>query len=326
VIDTVRRAAELQERGEPFVMATVVRVDRPVSARVGDRAIVYPDGRLEGWIGGSCSEPIVIREAISSLGDRDARLVRIRPPGAPAESDQPGVVTEVTACASEGGLDIFVEPRLPGPHLAIAGSSPAARTLARLAREMGYRVTAVLDVPSEKLPGASATMTPDDLARLSLGPNDAVAVATMNRYDEAVLEAALASGASYIGLIASRPRGEKVVEMLRARGVGESDLKRIRNPAGLDLGPSNQDEIALAVLAEVVRERHDAERVSQEPMCEDEAEAVSGQAVDPVCGMTVAVHAGAITAVVDGQTYYFCAPGCRDTYLRTVRAESAIRK
>jgi xanthine dehydrogenase accessory factor len=321
VIDTVRRAAELQERGEPYVMATVVRVDRPVSARVGDRAIVYSDGRLEGWIGGSCSEPIVIREALSSLGDRDARLVRIRPPGAPAEAGHPGVVTEVTACASEGGLDIFVEPRLPGPHLAIAGSSPAARTLARLAGEMGYRVTAVLDAPSEKLPGAGATMTPEELARMSLGPNDAVAVATMNRYDEAVLEAAIASGASYIGLIASRPRGEKVMEMLRARGVSEADLKRIRNPAGIDLGPSNQDEIALGVLAEVVRERHAAERVSQELMCEDEEETLPAQAVDPVCGMTVAIHEGAITAVVGAQKLYFCARGCRDEYLRTVRDE-----
>ena len=302
-------------------MATVVRVDRPVSARVGDRAIVHPDGRIEGWIGGSCSEPIAIREALASLADRDARLVRIRPPGAPAEAAQPGVVTEVTACASEGGLDIFVEPRLPGPHLAIAGSSPAARTLARLAREMGYRVTAVLDAPSEKLPGSSATVSPDELGRMKLGANDAVAVATMNRYDEAALEAALASGASYIGLIASRPRGEKVIEMLRARGVTEEDLGRIRNPAGLDLGPSNQDEIALAVLAEVVRERHAAERVAQEAMCEDE-EIVPARAVDPVCGMSVAVHDGAITAVVDGRTYYFCAPGCRDTYLRTVRAES----
>ena len=313
MIDTVQRAAELQERGEPYVMATVVRVDKPVSARVGDRAIVHPDGRLEGWIGGSCSEPIVVREALSSLGDRDARLVRIRPPGAPTETDQPGVVTEVTACASEGGLDIFVEPRLPGPHLAIAGSSPAARTLARLAREIGYRVTAVLDGPSEKLPDAGATVTPDELSRMNLGVNDAVAVATMNRYDEPGLEAALASGAAYVGLIASRPRADKVIELLRARGVASEDLERIRNPAGLDLGPSNQDEIALAVLAEVVRARHAAERLSQETMCADEVE--PAQAVDPICGMTVAIHEGAISAEVDGQTYYFCAPGCRDAFV-----------
>jgi xanthine dehydrogenase accessory factor len=321
MIDTVRRAAELHERGEPYVMATVVRVDRPVSARVGDRAIVHPDGRLEGWIGGSCSEPIVIREAMSSLTDRDARLVRIRPPGAPPEAEQPGVVTEVTACASEGGLDIFVEPRLPGPHLAIAGSSPAARALARLARELGYRVTAVLDTPSEKLPGAGATVSPDDLARMELGPSDAVAVATMNRYDEAALEAGLASGAAYIGLIASRPRGQKAIEMLRARGVSDEDLNRIRSPAGLDLGPSNQDEIALAVLAEIVSVRHAAEAATQEAMCVDDEQAATAQAVDPVCGMTVSIHEGAITAVVGAQKFYFCAPGCRDEYLRTVRAE-----
>ena len=321
MIDTIKRAAELQERGDPFVFATVVRVDRPVSARVGDRAIVYPDGHLDGWIGGSCSEPIVVREALAALADRNARLVRIRPPGSPTARDEPGVVTEVTACASEGGLDIFVDPQLSGPHLAIVGSSVAARTLAKLARDIGYRVTAVLDGPAEKLPGANATVSPADLGRLNLGVDDAVAVATMNRYDEVAVEAALVSGASYVGLIASRPRADKVIDLLRARGIPDEELKRIRNPAGLDLGPSNQDEIALAVLAEVVQARHAAEVATQEQLCEPEATAPA-EAIDPICGMTVAVHAGAIAASIDGQPFYFCSPGCRDAYVAG-RASSA---
>ena len=76
-----RSAGELERRGEAHVIATVVRVDRPVSARPGDCALITSDGRLEGWVGGSCSEPIVLREALASLADGAPRLVRIRPIG-----------------------------------------------------------------------------------------------------------------------------------------------------------------------------------------------------------------------------------------------------
>jgi xanthine dehydrogenase accessory factor len=331
--DPLAQAAELERGGEPHALATVVRVDRPVSARAGDRAVVHPDGRLDGWVGGSCSEPIVVREALDALADGAARLVRIRPPGAPPEPAQPGVVTELTACASEGGLDVFVEPRLPRPLLVVAGSSPVARTLARLARVLGHRVTAVLDGPGEQLPDADATLTLDELARARCRRQDAVVVATMNRYDEAALRAALATGAGYVGLVASRPRGRKVLEFLSGQGVAGEDLERVRTPAGLDLGPATQEEIALAVLAETVAERHRAG--AAEDGAEDAAagpgghqdrqaagdgaraggEAVPERALDPVCGMTVAVTEAAVSATVRGRTRYFCGPGCRDAFV-----------
>lgn len=307
------RAAELDNRGTPYALATVVAVDRPVSAQPGDRAIISPRGRVEGWIGGSCSEPIVVREAVAALADGASRLVRIRPPGSPREPARPGVVTEITTCASEGGLDVFVEPRLARPHLVVAGSSPITRTLVELARILGYRTGAVVDDPAENVPGADTVDSLDAFERIDLGPEDAIVVATMNRYDEPALETALQTDAGYIGLVASKARARNVMEMLRARGL-DGALERIKSPAGFDLGPSAQEEIALAIMAEVVAERHRHGAEAEEPLCPPEDETVR-EAIDPVCGMTVAIVPGAVSAQREGVTFYFCNPGCRDEFL-----------
>ncbi|HEY3183206.1 MAG TPA: XdhC family protein [Gaiellaceae bacterium] len=270
------RAGRLAAEGRPFALATVVHVERPASTRRGDRALVTPDGAVEGWIGGACSEPIVVREALRALADGEPRLVRIGPPG--TEGGE-GVVCAVSECASEGTVEVLIEPQLGAPLLAVVGGSPAARTLARLAAEIGWRVG---DEPE----GA-----------------DAVVVASMGRDDEEALERALASGVGYIGLVASAKRARVVVAALRERGVGEEALARVRSPAGLDLGPCSQEEIAVAILAELVAWRH------ARPL----PESAPTEAVDPVCGMTVSL-VGAIVAVHEGVTYAFCCPGCRSRF------------
>jgi xanthine dehydrogenase accessory factor len=275
--DVLVRAGRLAAEGEPHVLATVVNVERPASTRRGDRALITPGGELFGWVGGACSEPIVIREALRALVDGEPRLVRIGPQGtAAAEGD---VVVAESSCASEGTVEVLVEPRLPRPLLAVVGDSPAARTLRELAGTIGWRVA------GELVDGA-----------------DAVVVASMGHGDEDVLATALATEAGYVGLVASARRAQAVVAELRTRGPDEEALARIRSPAGLDLGPSSQEEIAVAILAELVAWRHTS-GVSP-------AEAV-GEAVDPVCGMTVSIAGARETLVRDGTTYYFCGPGCR---------------
>lgn len=79
--DVLVRAGRLAAEGVPFALATVVTVQRPASARRGDRGLVTGEGELFGWVGGACSEPIVVREALRALADGEARLVRIGPPG-----------------------------------------------------------------------------------------------------------------------------------------------------------------------------------------------------------------------------------------------------
>jgi len=295
--DVLVEAGRLAAEGRPYALATVVRVVRPASTRRGDRALVTPDGALAGWVGGACSEPIVVREALRALADGEPRLVRIGPAGAGA--DAPGdVVVAESRCASEGVVEVLIEPELPGPLLAVLGEGVAGRTLLELARVIGWRVTDQLD--------------PD-------APPDAVVVATMGHGDEDALASALRAGVGYVGLVASARRAGVVLDAVRGQGVAEEALARVRGPAGRDLGPSAQEEIAVAILAELVDWRHGLvpDRPGDHPGGPpDPPGPAPAEAVDPVCGMTVAV-AGAPTAVRDGVTWYFCSVGCRDHFERT---------
>ena len=295
----------------PYALATVVRVDPPVSARVGDKAVVTPDGRLDGWVGGACSEPIVVREALAALVEGRPRLVRITPAemeaaagapvesapvqGAPASAGTPGVVAAVSTCPSGGGLEVFVEPVGVAPRLLVAGATPVTRTLAKLAEVLGYEVSALDDTGLDRLGEDSA------------GPDDAAVVATMGHYDEEGLAAALRTRAGYVGLVASRKRAATVFAALRERGVSEAELDRVANPAGLDLGPSTQEEIAVAVLAEVIKERH---RRAAAPAADVE------QATDPVCGMSVALAGARLFADHAGQRHWFCSEHCLHAFTR----------
>lgn len=274
-------AGRLAADGRPFVLATVVSVRRPASARIGDRGLVTADGRLVGWVGGACSEPAVVREALRSLAEGTTRLLRICPPG--GTEGEEGVVVAESSCASEGIVEVLIEPQLPQLLLAVVGDSPAAVTLRDLAPTIGWGVTTDLTA------GA-----------------DAVVVATMGRGDAQALEAALATPADYVGLVASAKRAGVELAALRERGLDEETLARVRSPAGLDLGPLTQPEIAVAVLAELVAWRHDRGTVGELP----------AEAVDPVCGMTVAIGPDTPTAEHEGTTYWFCCPGCRGRFAR----------
>jgi xanthine dehydrogenase accessory factor len=274
-------AGRLTAEGRPFVLATVAAVRRPASARIGDRGIVTADGKLVGWVGGACSEPAVVRESLRALADGSTRLLRICPPGSSVGEE--GVVVAESACASEGTVEVLIEPQLPQPHLAVVGESPAAVTLRDLASAIGWRVTADLADGAE-----------------------AVVVATMGRGDTEALDAALATPAGYVGLVASAKRAGVELAALRERGLDEATLARVRSPAGLDLGPLTQPEIAVAVLAELVAWRHDRGPLGEAPI----------EAVDPVCGMTVAVGPDTPSARHEGTTYHFCCPGCRGRFVR----------
>jgi xanthine dehydrogenase accessory factor len=264
VKDVLVEAGRLAEAGERFALATVVGVERPSSARVGDRALVTAEGALHGWVGGSCTEPEVVRLSLQALASGETRRERIE-----------------SRCASEGAVDVLVEPHGPAFLLAVVGDAPAARTLRELAAVLGWRTTDELD-------GA-----------------DVVVVATMGRDDEDALAQALGSSAGYVGLVASARRASAVTAALRERGLDEESLARLRSPAGLDLGPSAQEEIAVAILAELVAWRH-----TRGP---SPAELIE-EATDPVCGMTVAVATASEKLELDGATYYFCGAHCRKTF------------
>jgi xanthine dehydrogenase accessory factor len=295
-------AAELLARRAPFATATVVLAERPTSAKPGAKAIVTPDGRLVGWIGGSCSAPVVIREALGALADGEPRLVQISSrPSPPRE----GVRHFPMTCHSGGALEIHIEPILPREQLVIVGRTPVARALAALGSALGRHVVVADDgVTREEFPTADAIAA--DLGSAGVDPRSAIIVATRGDHDEVAVEAALATSARYVGLVTSRTRGRVIADMLAGSGVSPDVMQRLHYPAGLDLGARSDEEIALTILSEILSTRAAGARP---------AVAAPREAIDPICGMTVAITADAINATHGGTTYYFCAEGCRRRFV-----------
>jgi xanthine dehydrogenase accessory factor len=289
---TFGRLAELTAAGEAFALATVTWRRGPSSGKGGSRAVVHPDGRVEGWLGGACAEPTVVRQALEALQDGESRLLVLG-----ADDDRPGVTAVSMACSSEGAMEVFVEPVLPVPDVWVVGRSPAVQTLVALVGALGWSAHQV---------DGSADSGPLDLA--GVGPRSMVVVATQGHYDEPALEAALATPAAYVGLVASAKRASAVREFLAGGGVSEEALLRLRAPAGLDLGATEHHEIAVAILAELVALRAGRSAAPPVPVSLPE------QGVDPVCRMTVDVATARWRSELDGDVVYFCAAGCKRAY------------
>jgi xanthine dehydrogenase accessory factor len=286
------QAGELTKRGEAFALATVVWRQGPSSGQQGSRAIITEGGELHGWIGGACAEPVVIREAQRVIADGEARLLLLGTPEQFGAAVPEGMTVVPIACQSEGALEVYIEPVLPAPHLVVVGRSPMAHTLADLARALGWR-TVLIDGP--------------DFTSADADERSMVVVATQGHYDEEAVEQAVAAGPAYLGLVGSQRRGATLLGYLAERGVPRDRLDKVRVPAGLDLGRTTHEEIAVAILAELVQLRASGALPRQ-------AAKPAVEAVDPVCGMTVTADASGRPLQHDGVTYYFCSAGCRRAF------------
>ncbi|MFL5799412.1 MAG: XdhC family protein [Actinomycetota bacterium] len=318
-------ARQLADAGEPFAFATVVWRRAPSSGKEGSTAVIRTDGTVRGWLGGACAEPAVVREARTAISEGTPRLLFLGTPEELAEYRRQGVVRVPIACQSEGALEVYVEPVLPKPHLVVIGRSPAVDTLAGLAKALGWEAVVVDDGGSERAhPSADRVVTSLDLPAAGAGPRSFVVVATQGHYDEDALQRALEQQHAYVALVASRKRAESVIGYLRDRGVPEEALARVHAPAGLDLGAVSHEEIAVAILAEIVKERAAGEieqgirsghREDHEGhVLGDPAAEARHEKIDPVCGMTVDVATARNLATHEGRTYYFCSVGCRATF------------
>ncbi len=311
------RIAELRRRHEPFTLATVIARRAPVSSHLGDRAVILADGRMEGFVGGSCSRDIVRREALDALRSGVPRVLEIRPAAddetvAPrSEADR---VVVPMGCASEGAVEVYLEPHLPPRRLLVAGLTPVADALARLAAALAYDVTRVVDAQEagdvERAAGVEV-VTVDRLAEhlASAGPGVVAVVASQGHYDEAVLETLARGPAAFVGLLASRKRAAGVRGVLAQAGVPGAWLDAIRNPVGLDLGARSPADVAVSILAQIV-----AEVPSSAALVMTVAPAPA--LVDPICGMDVEATDLRHRAEFRGATYGFCSAHCRATFER----------
>ncbi len=297
----MERAVELSRRGEEFALATVVWRMGPSSGQDGGRAIVTHSGEVHGWVGGACAEPVLIRAAREVIASGQAQLLWLGQAHELEELHVPaGVQTVPISCQSDGALQLFIEPAHSAPRLVVVGRSPMATTLEQLARALDWNVVLA---------------DHEQLADGTIDQRSMVVVATQGHGDEDVLEQVLAANPVYVGLVASRARGDAVIGYLADRGLAREQLDRVRFPVGLDLGHTTHREIAVAILAELVQHKasgalagshHEVPGAGTLPQVEE--------AIDPVCGMTVDAIEANRPFVHEGTTYYFCCPGCHRAF------------
>jgi xanthine dehydrogenase accessory factor len=286
------RADELSRTGVPFVQATVVRAQEPSSARPGDRAIILADGSIEGFVGGHCAAGSVRTAALGALSSGESLLLRVLPDGADSFPESPGASIVVNPCLSGGALEIYLEPLLPSPRLHLVGDSPIAGALADLAPALGM----VVDRPDASTSAVGAT---------------AVLISSHGGDEPGAVRAALEADVGFVGVVCSRTRGAALLAEL---DLPPADAALVHVHVGLDIGARTAPEVALSILAQVVREIRVGGLAAGIPTGADPV-TTPATAIDPVCGMTVTIGPDTPHAVVDGVDHWFCMPGCRERYL-----------
>jgi xanthine dehydrogenase accessory factor len=282
---------ELLTSRVPFVHVTVVRAEKPTSVRAGDDAIVLADGSIEGFVGGVCAEGSVRTAALTALADGETLLLRVLPDSEQSFPDSPGAQVVTNPCLSGGAMEMFLEPLLPAPVLWVVGDTPIAHAVTVLAGSLGFEVGSSEDVEHAV----------------------AVIISSLGRGEQEPIRAALDAGVDFIGLVASQRRGRAVLSELQ---LTDDERNRIRTPVGLWIGAKTAEEIALSIMAEVVKAiRTEGLTAPQRSATAPPAAPRAAQtAVDPICGMTVTVGSDTPHLHLDDVDHWFCCVGCRDRF------------
>ena len=264
--DVIDCMARMKGDGQPFAVATVVHVSGGASAREGAKAVVRGDGSVMGWIGGGCTLGAVKKTASRTLSDGRARFIRVRP--------NDGAVTEIDGekrtedfdnhCATEGTVEIFVEPVLPRPSLIVLGASQVARAVCDLGKRVGYAVTvAAMPEDLDLFPDCDHRIAGFDPEQAIRPTSSFVVVASQGKRDREALRFADATGSAYVALVASRKKAAQLKRDLLDDGLDPAAVARIRSPAGADIGAVTPEEIALSILADIVHEQRSGRHQEQ---------------------------------------------------------------
>ena len=299
----------LKNQRETFATAMVVQHGNPISGKTGDKAIIRVDGSIHGWIGGGCTHPIVIEEALSLMEAGESRLITIDPESRFAQ------VAEVKHfqmnCHSGGSLSIYIEPVYPKPQIVVMGDSSVGQSLLQLSSNLGYETIWVSESQSsagEK--SADRNHQGFDMKTINHRGRSFLIVCTQGEGDREALKAAMDTSPDYLAFVGSRRKTVTLKKELAEEGVCSRKLEKMVNPAGLDIKARTPQEIALSILAEIVQNLR-----SRETNQDDKPEETAYEKVnDPVCGMTVNVSSAKFSSLFEDQIYYFCCSGCKTRF------------
>ena len=295
----------------PYAVAMVVNRIAPSSGKPGDKALIFPDGTIKGWIGGGCTRGIVLKEALLAIQQGKPRLVNISP-GAENDYQRQGVVSYNMTCQSGGSVEVYIEPVLPKPHILIMGRSHIGMALCKISKVAGYQVS-VVAFGADKITFPEADIVVDDavLNPKLITPNTYIVVCTQGEGDDMALKQAIESEAVYVSFVSSLRKANSVYNSLKKQGISVSDLAQVKTPAGLNINAKLPEEVAISILAEVIsklreEKEQDSKKQSQLNMNE--------YFINPVCNIPVQKSTAKHVIKHKDVDYYFCCDGCKVSF------------
>ncbi len=300
---------KLSKKRISFATAIVVKHDIPISGKSGDKAIILNDGSLLGWIGGGCTNPIVVEEGLSALNSGKSKLIVIDPEN---NSDNgPGEKHFQMTCHSGGSLSVYIEPVFPRPLIVVMGNSPVASSLLKMSSELGYETlwTVNNNEKENEILEVDRIQETFDLKNINLSSPCFIIVCTQGENDWEALESALKTSVNYVAFVGSRRKTETLKKELLENGVSPDRLGEMVNPAGLNLKARTPSEIALSILAEIIQLLRDDNTLDNHSVSESEE-----MTIDPVCGMKVDTKLTKNTFQFKNQDYHFCCNGCKTKF------------
>jgi xanthine dehydrogenase accessory factor len=252
--DIYQEIVKVKTEGEEAALVTVVSASGSTPREEGAKMLVKPDGSIVGTIGGGSLEAQIIEEAVKVI--RQGKPKRLHRSLTAKESGEEGMI-----CG--GDLEVFIEPILTPPTLYIFGGGHIALALTKMGKLCGFKIAVIDDraefAQAERFPQAEVVLAEDftkSFARLKIDKSSYIVIVTHgHQHDEVVLEWAVGTPAKYIGMIGSRTKNETIYSHLRARGISKEQLDRVHAPIGLEIGAQTPEEIAVSILAEVIKAR-----------------------------------------------------------------------
>ena len=255
---------ELAERREPFVVATVVRIQGGSLGKPGFKAVISRDGKIiYGTIGGVCPESAIATMSIDALRTGRARVVTVHLEDARAavdgtlKSTNPDEVYVETNCG--GVVEIYVDPYQPADRLILigqGGKDDVEDGLVKFGKALGFETVVIDHLPVlTEDPDVLITDLDYDLNKFAFADSDSVVVMTKGERDVPTLEVLSKKTLRYVGMLASRQRTREDIDALKGKGVSQAFIEAIHAPVGLDIGAITPEEIALSIVTEIVGTR-----------------------------------------------------------------------
>jgi xanthine dehydrogenase accessory factor len=252
--DIYQEIVRIRAEGEEAALVTIVSATGSTPREEGAKMLVRADGSILGTIGGGSLEAQLIKEAIEVIGQGKPKQLRTSLTAKKVEA-------EGMLCGGE--LEVFIEPILTPPTLYIFGGGHISLPLARMGKLLGFKIAVIDDraefANADRFPEADIALAEDfsrAFSKLKIDKSSYIVIVTRNhQYDDMVLEWAVGTKAKYIGMIGSKTKTKAIFSHLQAKGITKEQLARVHAPIGLEIKAQTPEEIAVSILAEIIKVR-----------------------------------------------------------------------